>query len=123
MSSNYLFRNATVVDGTGAPAQVADVAVREGRIASVGECPALGDEKSRWTPGTTSSGPRPLPQPAEWTRGAPGGHRTEPMKDTIGSPMEDLLSYGLGLGSFQGTSSPEGEEYASPTWVSRDGHC
>ncbi len=44
MSSSYLFRNATVVDGTGAPAVVADVAVREGRIASVGECPALGDE-------------------------------------------------------------------------------
>ncbi|MQY05662.1 N-acyl-D-amino-acid deacylase family protein [Actinomadura macrotermitis] len=39
--ADLLFRSATVVDGTGAPARVADVAVTAGRIESVGE-PATG---------------------------------------------------------------------------------
>ncbi len=43
MNSAYVFRNATVVDGTGSPAGVADVATMDGHIASVGEGLAVGD--------------------------------------------------------------------------------
>ncbi|MCZ7531600.1 MAG: amidohydrolase family protein [Acidimicrobiia bacterium] len=34
---DYLIRNASVIDGTGEPARQADVGIRDGRIASVGE--------------------------------------------------------------------------------------
>ncbi len=37
---DLLIRGGTVIDGTGAPAAGADIAVREGRIAAVGEAPA-----------------------------------------------------------------------------------
>jgi N-acyl-D-aspartate/D-glutamate deacylase len=37
---DLLFRDATVVDGTGAPPRAADVGVRDGRLAAVGEVPA-----------------------------------------------------------------------------------
>ena len=36
---DLVVRGATVVDGTGAPARQADVAVHEGRIVSVGKSP------------------------------------------------------------------------------------
>lgn len=40
MHAEILFQNATVVDGTGAPARTANVAVSDGRIAAVGEMAA-----------------------------------------------------------------------------------
>lgn len=40
MPADLVFRNATVIDGSGAPGFAADVAVSAGRIAAVGEAPA-----------------------------------------------------------------------------------
>ena len=42
---DLVIRNGTVIDGTGNPGRVADVAVSEGRIVAVGEVTEPGDKK------------------------------------------------------------------------------
>lgn len=44
---DHLIRRATVVDGTGAPAYTADVAVHEGRIAEIAEPNTLAPQSAR----------------------------------------------------------------------------
>ena len=55
MTSQFdlLIRGGTVVDGTGAPARTADVAIRDGRIAAVGRLDDTAarviDAETQWT--------------------------------------------------------------------------
>lgn len=44
---DHLIRRATVVDGTGAPAYTADVAINEGRIAQIAEPHTLAPQDAR----------------------------------------------------------------------------
>lgn len=41
---DHLIKGATLVDGTGAPSRVADVGIRDGRIAVVGEAGSVREE-------------------------------------------------------------------------------
>ncbi len=42
---DLVIRNGTVVDGTGAPSRVADVAIDDGRVSVVGDVPDTGQEE------------------------------------------------------------------------------
>ena len=50
--TDLVVRGATVVDGTGAPGRVADVAVDDGRVVAVGDVGARRPSSARSRPGT-----------------------------------------------------------------------